>query len=116
MGAAIRGARGGEKLETIARRAKLSVSALSRLERGERSEGLELLFRVLATVGLDVDVVPRRGAQGAPTPEAVVEDALSADPQLFDHSREVVLAAYRRAREDGTARARPKKERAAASR
>ena len=117
LGAAIRDARGDEKLETIAKAAGMSTSALSRLERGERSEGLILLLRVLDAVGLELQVLPRRsGRRASPSPERVVEDALASDPQLYEHSREVILAAYRRARTNGREdRAAPPKKAAAGS-
>ena len=56
------------------------------------------------------------GLRGRIDPVVNVENALASDRQLYDHSREIVLAAYRTARTDGQRQAVPRsKPKAAAS-
>lgn len=115
VGRELRRARGEEKQQAIADRADISDTTLSRLEKGQRPEGIAILLRVLDALGLELRFARRAGTLVGQDPEVVVEDALKADPQLHEYTREVLMAAYRRARL-GTPDARPKARAAGASR
>jgi hypothetical protein len=52
--------------------------------------------KLASLLGTKVELRPQAN------PVITVEAALASDPDLFDHSREVILAAYRRARADGS--------------
>lgn len=104
----------------LARRAGVSRSAINEIEAGRTKQ---LKGRNLYRVAKALDVDPlelldvRLELREQADPEQDVVRALEADPNLYEHSRRVILAAYRTARADGQRQAVPRsKGRAATSR
>jgi len=88
LGAAIVAARGPRTQKDVALDAGISDSTLSRYEQGDRPEGLDILFRILKSVGLEMALVARN--EPAPGNEHRTEVLVYEDGELTQEQMKAV--------------------------